>query len=63
MNVYTYYYHFFVTGKRLHGLVHAATEYQKVFEENRKLYNQVQDLKGIIIGLMFDLMSPLPCKC
>ncbi|RXH82195.1 hypothetical protein DVH24_036536 [Malus domestica] len=32
-------------GKHLHGLASAATGYQKVLEENRKLYNQVQDLK------------------
>ncbi|XP_038714871.1 kinesin-like protein KIN-14I isoform X2 [Tripterygium wilfordii] len=35
-------------GKHLHGLAHAASGYQKVLEENRKLYNQVQDLKGNI---------------
>ncbi|KAK9161659.1 hypothetical protein Syun_008000 [Stephania yunnanensis] len=35
-------------GKHLHGLVHAASSYHKVLEENRKLYNQVQDLKGSI---------------
>ncbi|KAM1160236.1 hypothetical protein ACFX19_033872 [Malus domestica] len=35
-------------GKHLHGLASAATGYQKVLEENRKLYNQVQDLKGNI---------------
>ncbi|XP_060667800.1 kinesin-like protein KIN-14G [Ziziphus jujuba] len=35
-------------GKHLHGLAHAATSYQRVLEENRKLYNQVQDLKGNI---------------
>ncbi|KAF3647104.1 Kinesin-4 [Capsicum annuum] len=35
-------------GKHLHGLAHAASNYQKVLEENRKLYNQVQDLKGNI---------------
>ncbi|KAE8725521.1 Kinesin-4 [Hibiscus syriacus] len=32
-------------GKHLHSL---ASEYQRVLEENRKLYNQVQDLKGNI---------------
>ncbi|KAF2288306.1 hypothetical protein GH714_005900 [Hevea brasiliensis] len=32
-------------GKHLHGLAHAASGYQRVLEENRKLYNQVQDLK------------------
>ncbi|KAI3445386.1 hypothetical protein Pfo_002051 [Paulownia fortunei] len=35
-------------GKHLNGLAHAASGYQKVLEENRKLYNQVQDLKGNI---------------
>ncbi|KAF5746715.1 kinesin-4-like [Tripterygium wilfordii] len=35
-------------GKHLRGLAHAASGYQKVLEENRKLYNQVQDLKGNI---------------
>ncbi|KAF2288288.1 hypothetical protein GH714_005823 [Hevea brasiliensis] len=35
-------------GKHLHGLAHAASGYQRVLEENRKLYNQVQDLKGNI---------------
>uniref|UniRef100_A0A5B6YKZ8 Putative kinesin-4-like n=1 Tax=Davidia involucrata TaxID=16924 RepID=A0A5B6YKZ8_DAVIN len=35
-------------GKHLHGLAHAASGYQRVLEENRKLYNQVQDLKGSI---------------
>ncbi|KAI3448524.1 hypothetical protein Pfo_005189 [Paulownia fortunei] len=35
-------------GKHLNGLANAASGYQKVLEENRKLYNQVQDLKGNI---------------
>ncbi|KAJ6434549.1 hypothetical protein OIU84_018126 [Salix udensis] len=35
-------------GKHLHGLAHAASGYQRVLEENRRLYNQVQDLKGNI---------------
>ncbi|CAA0834665.1 P-loop nucleoside triphosphate hydrolases superfamily protein with CH (Calponin Homology) domain [Striga hermonthica] len=35
-------------GKHLKSLAHAASGYQKVLEENRKLYNQVQDLKGNI---------------
>ncbi|KAB1206128.1 Kinesin-4 [Morella rubra] len=35
-------------GTHLHGLAQAASRYQKVLEENRKLYNQVQDLKGNI---------------
>ncbi|XP_050225461.1 kinesin-like protein KIN-14G [Mercurialis annua] len=35
-------------GKHMRSLAHAASGYQKVLEENRKLYNQVQDLKGNI---------------
>lgn len=37
---------FLMLGKHLHGLAHAASKYHKVLEENCKLYNQVQDLKG-----------------
>ncbi|KAL5565388.1 hypothetical protein UlMin_028552, partial [Ulmus minor] len=35
-------------GLRIHGLARAASGYHRVLEENRKLYNQVQDLKGSI---------------
>ncbi|XP_073100306.1 kinesin-like protein KIN-14Q [Elaeis guineensis] len=35
-------------GKHLQILVHAASGYHNVLEENRKLYNKVQDLKGNI---------------
>ncbi|XP_065860426.1 kinesin-like protein KIN-14I isoform X2 [Euphorbia lathyris] len=35
-------------GMHVQGLAHAASSYHKVLEENRKLYNQVQDLKGSI---------------
>lgn len=35
----------------IHGLAHAASGYHKVLEENRKLYNQVQDLKGNKISI------------
>ncbi|XP_022770866.1 kinesin-like protein KIN-14I isoform X2 [Durio zibethinus] len=35
-------------GMHVHGLAHAASGYHRVLEENRKLYNQVQDLKGSI---------------
>ncbi|KAF6155699.1 hypothetical protein GIB67_007136, partial [Kingdonia uniflora] len=35
-------------GKHLHGLAYATSGYQRVLEENRKLYNQVQDVKGSI---------------
>ncbi|KAI3668302.1 hypothetical protein L6452_43379 [Arctium lappa] len=33
-------------GQHVLGLAHAASGYHRVLEENRKLYNQVQDLKG-----------------
>jgi len=33
-------------GKHLYSLTCAASGYHKVLEENRKLYNVVQDLKG-----------------
>ncbi|KAG8374958.1 hypothetical protein BUALT_Bualt10G0049800 [Buddleja alternifolia] len=39
------FYHF---GINLKGLVDAAQDYHSVLEENRKLYNEVQDLKGNI---------------
>ncbi|KAK8702246.1 hypothetical protein V6N13_020609 [Hibiscus sabdariffa] len=35
-------------GMHIRGLAHAASGYHRVLEENRKLYNQVQDLKGSI---------------
>ncbi|KAH9606266.1 hypothetical protein KSS87_020101 [Heliosperma pusillum] len=39
---------FDILGKHVHTLAHAASGYRKVLEENRRLYNQVQDLKGNI---------------
>ncbi|KAF2304724.1 hypothetical protein GH714_037717 [Hevea brasiliensis] len=33
----------------IQGLAHAASGYHKVLEDNRKLYNQVQDLKGELL--------------
>ncbi|KAF5193130.1 Kinesin-like protein [Thalictrum thalictroides] len=36
------------TGEKLKGLADAAQNYHTVLEENRKLYNEVQDLKGNI---------------
>ncbi|XP_013657938.2 kinesin-like protein KIN-14G [Brassica napus] len=39
---------FFHLGNHVNGLAHAATGYKRVLEENRKLYNLVQDLKGNI---------------
>lgn len=35
-----------IVGQHVLGLAHAASGYHRVLEENRKLYNQVQDLKG-----------------
>ncbi|XP_071722269.1 kinesin-like protein KIN-14I [Rutidosis leptorrhynchoides] len=35
-------------GMHIHGLANAASGYHRVLNENRKLYNQVQDLKGSI---------------
>ncbi|KAK2965214.1 hypothetical protein RJ640_019969 [Escallonia rubra] len=37
-------------GLHIRGLAHAASGYHKVLEENRKLYNQVQDLKGEVFS-------------
>lgn len=39
---------FLILGKHFKTLAHAASGYQRVLEENRKLYNQLQDLKGNI---------------
>ncbi|GAU21507.1 hypothetical protein TSUD_34700, partial [Trifolium subterraneum] len=39
---------FICLGSHLHSLSTSASRYQKVLEENRKLYNQMQDLKGNI---------------
>lgn len=57
---YTEYMLFFIEGLHIHGLAHAASGYHKVLLENRKLYNQVQDLKGtklIITVLQICLFS------
>ncbi|CAI0414486.1 unnamed protein product [Linum tenue] len=39
---------FYGLGVELEGVVHAADNYHSVLVENRKLYNEVQDLKGNI---------------
>ncbi|CAI0476258.1 unnamed protein product [Linum tenue] len=39
---------FYGLGMELEGVVHAADNYHSVLAENRKLYNEVQDLKGNI---------------
>ncbi|KMT14281.1 hypothetical protein BVRB_4g076360 [Beta vulgaris subsp. vulgaris] len=50
MNLLQMKYHeeFSILGEHLQSLAHAASGYQKVLQENRKLYNIVQDLKGNI---------------
>nr|ABA98869.1 kinesin motor protein, putative, expressed [Oryza sativa Japonica Group] len=45
--IYPFFYHV-VKGKHFYTLSNAASSYHKVLEENRKLYNQIQDLKGNI---------------
>lgn len=35
-------------GSKLRGLADAAEKYHVVLAENRKLYNEVQDLKGML---------------
>lgn len=42
-----------ISGRHLFSLAHAASGYHKVLEENRKLYNQVQDLKGMLVSINF----------
>ncbi|KAK8967556.1 Kinesin-4 [Platanthera guangdongensis] len=38
----------YATGNQLHAVASTASGYHKVLEENKKLYNQIQDLKGSI---------------
>lgn len=40
------------SGVNLKSLVHAADSYQSVLAENRKLFNEVQELKGRIIHVL-----------
>lgn len=35
------------SGGKLNGLIDAAQNYHAVLAENRRLYNEIQDLKGI----------------
>ena len=39
-------------GLKLKGLADAAENYHVVLAENRRLYNEVQDLKGIFFSLL-----------
>lgn len=36
-------------GKMLHGITNAVENYHTVLSENRRLYNEVQDLKGATV--------------
>lgn len=45
-------------GLHINGLAHAASGYHRVLEENRRLYNQVQDLKGNKITVCLKLLLP-----
>lgn len=38
-------------GAKLKGLTDAAEKYHVVLDENRKLYNEVQDLKGTLSNI------------
>lgn len=42
-----------LSGVKLKGLVDAAQNYHTVLAENRKLYNEVQDLKGAVFFLLY----------
>lgn len=46
-----------IIGKHMQILAHAASGYHKVLEENRKLYNHVQDLKGGIANFLTIILS------
>ena len=43
---------------KLKGLADAAANYHSVLAENRRLYNEVQDLKGTLLH-----MFCLVCSC
>lgn len=51
-----------LTGHHVKGLEVTASSYHKVLEENRHLYNQVQDLKGIS-EISFVTKSHTPVIC
>lgn len=38
-----------MTGAKFRALDHAAANYSVVLAENRKLHNEVQELKGVVI--------------
>lgn len=54
--VWNYFWHVFIcqfigpsAGKKLHGITNAVENYHTVLSENRRLYNEVQDLKGATV--------------
>lgn len=38
-----------MTGANIRALDHAAANYSALLAENRKLHNEVQELKGVVI--------------
>lgn len=44
-------------GIKFKGLADVALNYNAVLNENRRLYNEVQDLKGIIFIFLFCLLE------
>ncbi|KAI8530418.1 hypothetical protein RHMOL_Rhmol11G0056700 [Rhododendron molle] len=42
-------------GVKLKGLIDAAENYHNMLAENRKLYNEVQDLKGTLFSCTMEL--------
>lgn len=55
MNLQTHFFLglFFFLVHHVKNLEVASSSYQKVLEENRNLYNQVQDLKGDFIAFLY----------
>lgn len=47
-------------GMKFRGLADVAQNYHAVLNENRRLYNEVQDLKGIISIFLFVYLLELP---
>lgn len=44
---------------KLSTIANAAENYHSVLAENRKLYNEVQDLKGTVLGITLTVLSLL----
>lgn len=54
MGILSWWVYLFWIGLKLKGLIDAAKNYHAVLAENRRLYNEVQDLKGkhLVISLL-----------